>query len=95
MTVSGLPSGGGWDPISLPAAVRGGSSEDKSDYKAALGFEQVLLGQLVEAIVPEQSELADSPYAGAVKDAFAQGLADSGGVGLAQQLFETMRRTAA
>ena len=92
MTISGLPS---VPETALPAAVRGGSSDDKSSYRAALGFEQVLLGQLVEAIVPKDSDLASSPYAGAVKDSFAQGLVDSGGVGLAQQLFETMKRTAA
>jgi Rod binding domain-containing protein len=92
MTISGLPQ---VPETALPAAVRSGSADDKSSYRAALGFEQVLLGQLVEAIVPQDSDPADSPYSGAVKDAFSQGLVDSGGVGLAQQLFETMRRTAA
>ena len=79
----------------LPAAVRSGSPADRDAYKSALGFEQVMLGRLVESIVPEDSTLADSPYAGAVKDSFAQGLADAGGIGLAQQLFETMQRTSA
>jgi hypothetical protein len=77
----------------LPASVRTGSAQDKKDFKAALGFEQVLLGQLVQAVIPEGSELADGPYTGTVKDAFAQGIADSGGVGLAAQLFQTMQRT--
>ena len=90
--LSGLPS---VPETALPAAVRSGTAEDKQRYQAALGFEQVLLGQLVQSIVPEDSDLASSPYAGAVKDSFAQGLANAGGVGLAQQLFETMKRTAA
>jgi Rod binding domain-containing protein len=77
----------------LPASVRSGSAQDKQDYAAALGFEQVLLKQVVSAIVPADSELADSPYASAVQDAFAQGLTDSGGIGLGAQLFETMQRT--
>ena len=77
----------------LPAAVRNGTAKDKEAYRAALGFEQVLLGRLVEGILPEDSELADGPYAGTVKDGFAQGIAQSGGIGLAAQLFETMQRT--
>jgi hypothetical protein len=88
--VSSLPA---VPEAALPASVRNGSAADKSDYQAALGFEQVLLGQLVEAMVPEGSTLAEGPYAGAVKDAFAQGLVDSGGIGLGAQLFETMQRT--
>jgi hypothetical protein len=88
----GLPS---IPDTALPPAVRTGSAQDKRSYQSALGFEQVMLGQLVEAIVPEDSALADSPYAGAVKDSFAQGLVDAGGIGLAQQLFETMQRTSA
>jgi hypothetical protein len=91
MSVPGLPS---VPDTALPAAVRGGSERDKQDYRAALGFEQVLLGSLVQSIVPEDSELAGSPYAGAVKDSFAQGLVNAGGIGLAKQLFETMQRTA-
>ena len=45
--IPGLP------PISdtlLPAAVRDGGAKDKDNYKAALGFEQVLVGQLVQAM---------------------------------------------
>jgi Rod binding domain-containing protein len=88
--VDGLPS---IPDTALPASVRTGSAEDKQRYQSALGFEQVMLGQLVEAIVPKDSSMADSPYAGAVKDSFAQGLVQSGGIGLAKQLFETMQRT--
>jgi hypothetical protein len=34
----------------LPAAVRSGSESDKENYKAALGFEQLLVGQLVQTM---------------------------------------------
>ena len=37
----------------LPAAVRNGSDDDKQAYKAALGFEQILLGQLVDEMLPK------------------------------------------
>jgi Rod binding domain-containing protein len=89
--LSGLP------PIpetALHAAVRDGSAQDKRSYTAALGFEQVMLGQLVKAMVPEDSGLASGPYGSAVTDAFAQGISNSGGVGLAAQLFRTMQETA-
>jgi Rod binding domain-containing protein len=89
--LSGLPA---VPDTALPAAVRSGSAEDKQRYAAALGFEQVMLGQLVQSMVPEDSGMAAGPYGDAVRDAFAQGLAGSGGVGLAAQLFATMQETA-
>jgi hypothetical protein len=87
---------GGLPPVSsasLPASVRAGSAQDRKDYTAAAGFEQVLIGQLVQDMLPEDSELSDSPYAGTIQDSFAEGIAESGGFGLAAQLFETMQRT--
>jgi hypothetical protein len=92
MSSSALPA---IPATALPAAVRTGSAQDQRDYKAALGFEQVLLGQLVHSMIPEDSELASGPYAETVKDAFAEGIANSGGIGLAGQLFQTMQRTRA
>ena len=89
--VNGLPS---VPDSALPTDVRSGSADDKKAYKAALGFEQVMLGQLVKAMVPEDSGLASGPYGSAVTDAFAQGISNSGGVGLAAQLFQTMQETA-
>jgi hypothetical protein len=88
--LSGLPA---VDRSALPASVRNGTAAEQKTYRAALGFEQVLLRELVEQILPEGSALADGPYAGAVRDAFAKGLVDSGGIGLGAHLFETMRRT--
>jgi Rod binding domain-containing protein len=89
--LSGLPA---VPDTALPAAVRDGSARDKRSYSAALGFEQVMLGQLVKAMVPEDSGLAAGPYGSAITDAFAQGISNSGGVGLAAQLFQTMQETA-
>ena len=88
--LSGLPA---VPDTALPASVRTGSAQDRQQYSAALGFEQVMLGQLVHSMLPEDSELTQGPYGDAVRDAFAQGLADSGGVGLAAQLFQTMQET--
>jgi hypothetical protein len=79
----------------LPASVRNGSASDRKDYSTALAFEQVMLGQVVKAMVPEDSGLAQGPYAGAVQDAFAQGITDAGGIGLARQIFASMHGKAA
>jgi hypothetical protein len=81
-------------PISdtlLPRDVRGGSSADKQAYKAALGFEQVLLGELVKEMAPS---LADGPRGDAVEDALTQALTSAGGLGIAPQLYTTLKRTA-
>ena len=90
MTIDGLPA----VPASaLPASVREGSKADRDAYTAALGFEQILLGQLVEELVPE-GELTDGPRAGAMQDAFTSGLIAAGGIGLAGRLYPTLRRDA-
>jgi hypothetical protein len=36
--------------LQLPAAVRDGSDKDKQTYKTAMGFEQMLVGQLVQTM---------------------------------------------
>jgi hypothetical protein len=73
----------------LPRVVRDGSKADKQAYKAALGFEQVLLGELVKEISPA---LADGPRGDALQDAMTQALTDAGGIGVAAQLYPTLRR---
>jgi hypothetical protein len=90
MSVHGLP------PVpatALPAAVRDGSKADRDAYTAALGFEQILLGQLVGELLPE-GELTDGPRAAALQDAFTSGLIADGGIGLAAQLYPSLRKDA-
>jgi hypothetical protein len=74
----------------LPAEVRAGSAADKKTYKAALGFEQLLVGRLVEEMT-RGSSLADGPRAAAVTDAMTEALQGAGGLGLADQLYAAMR----
>ena len=90
MTIDGLPQ----VPASaLPGAVRDGSKADRDAYTAALGFEQILLDQLVGELVPD-GELTDGPRAAAMQDAFTGGLIAAGGIGLAAQLYPTLRKDA-
>jgi Rod binding domain-containing protein len=86
--IDGLPS---ISDAALPREVRAGSTADKQAYKAALGFEQVLLGELVKEMAPS---LTDGPRGDAVEDALTQALTSAGGLGIAPQLYTTLKRTA-
>lgn len=79
--IDGLP------PIpatALPAGV------DRDAYRAALGFEQVLLGELVQDMVPEGT-LTEGPYAAPIQDALTGGLVAAGGIGLGASLYPLLR----
>ena len=83
--MTGLP------PISdaaIPADVRkaGGTKQ----YKAALGFESMLLDQLSQEMVKNTS-LEDSPYSGQIQQAFSTGLLQGGGIGLAGTLYQALK----
>ena len=94
MAINGLPA---VPATALPAAVRNGSDDDKQAYKAALGFEQILLDQLVGEMLPK-STLTEGPYAGGwgrISEAFSAGLIADGGLGLAAQLYPSLSKNAA
>jgi hypothetical protein len=85
--LSGLPQ---VSESALPASVRTGSAKDKEAYRAALGFEQLLVGQLVGEMT-KNSSLAEGPRSGVVSDAMTQALESAGGLGLAPQLYASMK----
>jgi hypothetical protein len=90
MSIPGLPS---VPSSALPTEVRTGSKSDREAYTAALGFEQMLLSQLVTEMMPEGA-LSEGPYADHAKEAFATGLIADGGIGLAAQLYPALRKDA-
>jgi hypothetical protein len=75
----------------LPPGVRAESAADRDAYRAALGFEQLLLGELVKSMVPEGT-LTEGPYASTVQDAMSGGLVAAGGIGLGAQLYPMLRK---
>jgi hypothetical protein len=75
----------------LPADVRSAGTQAVKDYKTALGFEQMLVGQLVKEMVGTSSELADGPYATTMQDTLTGALVGGRGLGLAQQLYKEMQ----
>ena len=91
MPVPGLPA---VSDAALPREVRAGSAADKQSYKAALGFEKLLLGELVKEMTAATPSLTEGPRGDAVHEAMTDALASAGGIGLAPQLFQTLKRTA-
>jgi hypothetical protein len=90
MSIAGLPQ---VPSSALPTEVRNGTKSDREAYTAALGFEQILLGQLVGDMMPEGA-LSEGPYAAHAQEAFATGLIADGGIGLAAQLYPSLRKDA-
>jgi Rod binding domain-containing protein len=89
-TISGLPIVA---DAALPADVRTGSAKAKENFKAALGFEQMLVQQLVQSMAGdgEDSPLAQGPYASTLQTSLSEALTSNGGLGLAQQLYKEMK----
>jgi Rod binding domain-containing protein len=87
----------------LPASVRSGSQSDKDSYKSAMGFEQMLVGQLVQTMVGSDAgsgsdsedgvsnPLASGPFAAQMQDALSSALMGAGGLGLAGQIYKGMK----
>jgi Rod binding domain-containing protein len=76
---------------SLPADVRAGGTQAKQDFKAALQFEQMLVGELVKEMVPKDGPLTEGPYASTMQDTLTTAMVGGQGLGLAQQLYKEMR----
>jgi Rod binding domain-containing protein len=78
-------------PLSaLPAEVRAGGRDDQKAYRAALGFERMMLQTIVEDMT-KSGGLGDSPYASAIEDSMSNALVAGGGLGLGDQLYHALR----
>jgi Rod binding domain-containing protein len=84
----------------LPASVRNGTDEQKQTYKGALGFERVLLGQLMQSMSAttqgtgdddESSDAATNMYKQMLPDQLADSLIAGGGTGLAENLYRALQ----
>jgi len=93
------------DQAALPAEVRNGTDKQKQAYAAALGFERMLVSQLTKSLAQgalgsgEDSDTEDgatesqgsaSMYSDMVASSLADGIAQQGGVGLAQSLYRSL-----
>lgn len=80
------PSVGPVDRAALPADIRSAPAARRDAYRAALGFEQVLVTQLAETMLPKEQ----GAYANMLPGAFADGLTAAGGLGLARTLTDAL-----
>jgi Rod binding domain-containing protein len=96
------------DSALLPADVRKDGAKGRELYQAALGFEQVLERQLAQALVStsdssdassDDSDTDDTGggvsdmYKQMLPDALSQGMAANGGLGLAPELYKSLKET--
>jgi Rod binding domain-containing protein len=95
------------DQSKLPTDVRKAGPQAENLYKTALAFEQVLLGQLTEQLQAtagtsgddegddsSSSDPSASMFTQMVPGAFAQGLTGAGGIGIARQLYDSLKTQA-
>ena len=81
----------------LPADVRAGGADAEKSYRTALAFEHVLLGQLTKAMqatVPGEDDdatAATKSYRDMLPDTMADALSASGGIGLADNLYRSLK----
>lgn len=74
------------DRAVLPADVRSASPERQATYKAALQFEQLLVSQLAETMLPKEEGAGG--FADLLPSALADGITSAGGLGLARSLYD-------
>ena len=74
----------------LPSDIRAAGTEAVKDYKTAVGFEQMLAGQLMKSMVSESS-LGEGPYASTMQDTLTTALTSGQGLGLARQIYKEMQ----
>jgi Rod binding domain-containing protein len=77
--------------VSLPADVRAAGTDAVKNYKAAVGFEQMLASQLVKEMAGDTGPLAEGPFALQMQDTLSTALVSGRGLGLAQQLYKEMQ----
>ena len=89
-----LPAG-----IALPPEIRAAGAGAQQEYRAALSFERVLLGQLTKAMqatVPTDdadggTSAATKTYKDMLPDKMADAVLAGGGIGLASDLVRALR----
>ena len=103
--ISGLSSVTG--PITMPADVRQAGEDGEETYRAALGFEQQMLQELTKTMAKDLTaagsaddsgdgedsggDAATSAYGDMLPGTLADSLTSAGGLGLAHDLWLSMR----
>lgn len=87
----GLPTG-----AALPPEIRAAGASAQEEYRSALQFERVLLGQVTKAMqstigAPDGASAATEAYASMLPDTMADAIIAGGGIGLASDLVRALR----
>lgn len=80
------------DPAVLPPAVRDAGPAAAERFQSALGFERVLLGELLQSALPAPGDDA-GPQVAQLPDTLADALVAQGGIGIGAGLFEALGPT--
>lgn len=91
------------DAASMPAEVRKAGKEAQESYRAAVGFEQLLLKQLTQSLSNGSAFGGDengkggapAAYKDMMSDNMAGAIARAGGVGIADSLYKNLRQNLA
>jgi hypothetical protein len=75
-------------PGAIPADVRAAGPAAVEGFRSALGFERMLLTQMLGEALPKPEEGAD-PRQASLPGTVADALVSQGGVGMAQQLYSS------
>ena len=75
----------------LPADVRAAGAQAQKNYRNALAFESLLVGELVKETVPKDSPLSLGPYASTMQETLSTALVGGPGLGLARRLYKEMQ----
>ena len=95
------------DAPAMPADVRNAGADAQKLYSTALAFEKVLVEQLTKELdaskdggssddgsSDDSSDASTAMAQQMLPGAFAQGITDAGGVGLADQLYRSLKENA-
>jgi Rod binding domain-containing protein len=87
----------------MPPEVRNGTPEQQHAYRAALGFERMLVRQLIQQMTDatkamtgedgDSEAAATATYKDLYADALADNVARGGGLGLARDLYTSLQGT--
>jgi Rod binding domain-containing protein len=82
--------------VTLPREIRAAGPQAQDEYRSALAFERVLLGQLTKAmqatVAPEgEGSAATKAYTDRLPDTMADALIAGGGIGIASDLVRALK----
>ena len=80
----------------LPPEIRSAGTGVQEEYRSALAFERVLLGQVTQAMQstiggPQGASAATAAHKNMLPDAIADAIIAGGGIGLASDLVRALR----